>query len=426
MRSTLRRLPGTAIRRFLAAAAVAFAALVLVAPTVATAPLAPAAPPASQPPPAVDDSRLSPELLGVPIDSSQYAVARRTYETARQNFGLAQDAYYGAVAALGSLTGTEARLVTQIETAQRRRQQAEQRLAELRLSMEALAVASYVQGGLGQTIQTDDLDLDDAAEHGQEQALVRVVTDHHREDFDLNVRIRDHSTREIDRSALVLDGTRRRIAETTVARDRAGASALRLGAEVEQAAKAVSDSRMTAQVVGADFPLVAMDAFWRAAGKVNGEAPQCGLRWTILAGISRVEGVHGTWGGSSLDGDGATTQRITGPPLNGSRNTAVVGDTDGGLWDDDTTWDRGVGPMGFIPTSWRIFGSDGNGDNDLDPHNIYDAAEASARLLCWASAGLDTDPGLRAALFRYNRSQKYVDIVVNYIRGYDSLGLPPA
>src|SRR5690606_32615522 len=107
-------------------------------------------------------------------------------------------------------------------------------------------------------------------------------------------------------------------------------------------------------------------------------------------------------------------------------NTAVVGDTDGGLWDDDPTWDRGVGPMGFIPTSWRIFGSDGNGDGKADPHNIYDAAEASARLLCWASGALDTDEGLRAALFRYNRSQRYVDIVVGYIRGYDALGLPPA
>jgi hypothetical protein len=376
--------------------------------------------------PEVIDARLSPELATVPIDSSQYGVARARFVSVQSNLALAQDAFYRAAAAVNSLTGTEARLVTQIETAETRRLAAEQRLAELRQSIEALAVASYVRGGLGQTVQTDDLDLDDAAEHHEEQALVRVVTNHHREDYDTNVRIRDHSTREIERNTLLLDSTRQRIAETTVARDSAGASAIRLAAELEVARKAVADSRMTAQVIGADFPLVAMDAFWRAAGKINGEAPGCNLRWTILAGISRVEGVHGTWGGSSLDGDGGTTQRITGPPLNGSRNTAVVGDTDGGLWDDDTTWDRGVGPMGFIPTSWRIFGSDGNGDGNFDPHNIYDAAEASARLLCWASAGLDTDEGLRAALFRYNRSQRYVDIVAGYIRSYDALNLPPA
>jgi membrane-bound lytic murein transglycosylase B len=393
----------------------------------ATAPAAPAAPAvAAQATPEVDDSRLSPALATVPIDSSQYGVARSRFVTVQSNLTLAQDAFYRAAAAVTSLTGTEARLVTQIETAQARRLAAEQRLAELRESIEALAVDSYVRGGMGQTIQTDDLDLEDAAEHGQEQALVRVVTNHHREDYDTNVRVRDHSTREIERNTLLLDSTRQRIAETVAARDSAGASAVRLAVELEAARKAVADSRMTAQVIGADFPLVAMDAFWRAAGKVNGEAPGCGLRWTILAGISRVEGVHGTWAGSSLDGDGATTKRITGPPLNGERNTAVVRDSDGGLWDDDTTWDRGVGPMGFIPSSWRIFGSDGNGDGNFDPHNIYDAAEASARLLCWASAGLDAEEGLRAALFRYNRSQRYVDIVVGYIRSYDALNLPPA
>jgi membrane-bound lytic murein transglycosylase B len=380
--------------------------------------------PAQDATPEVDDSRLSPELRSVPIDSSQYGVARSRYVTTQSNLRLAEDAQARATAALESLVGTEARLVAQIETAAGRRLIAEQRLTELRASMESLAVATYVRGGLGQTIQTDDLDLEDADEHSREQALVRSVTENHREDFDKNVRIRDHSGREIERSTVLLDSTRQRIVETTAARDSAAASVYTLSIQLARDRKAVADSRLTAYVVGADFPLVALDAFWRAAGKVNTEIPTCGLRWTILAGISRVEGVHGTWGGSSLDGDGLTTQRITGPPLNGSRNTAVVGDTDGGLWDDDTTWDRGVGPMGFIPTSWRIFGSDGNGDGNFDPHNISDAAEASARLLCWASSGLNTDEGLRAALFRYNRSQRYVDIVVGHIGGYDGLGLP--
>lgn len=373
----------------------------------------------------MSDPRLSPELATVPIDSSQYAAARSRFLTVQSNLRLAQEAHARAAAGVDSLTGTEARLVGQIETAEARRRSAEQRLAELRQSIEALAVASYVRGGMAEPVETD-VDVEDASRRHEEEALVRVVTHHHREDYDENVRIRDQSTREVERSTRLLESTRDRLAESVAARDSAAASAFRLAGELEVARKAVADSRMTAQVVGADFPLVAMDAFWRAAGKVNAEAPGCGLRWTILAGISRVEGVHGTWGGSSLDGDGNTTQRITGPPLNGSRNTAVVGDTDGGLWDDDPTWDRGVGPMGFIPTSWRIFGSDGNGDGKADPHNIYDAAEASARLLCWASGALDTDEGLRAALFRYNRSQRYVDIVVGYIRGYDALGLPPA
>jgi hypothetical protein len=62
----------------------------------------------------------------------------------------------------------------------------------------------------------------------------------------------------------------------------------------------------------------------------------------------------------------------------------------------------------------------------FDPHNIYDAAEASARLLCRSRERLDIEENLRGALFNYNRSQRYVNIVHGYITGYDAvpLGLP--
>ena len=114
------------------------------------------------------------------------------------------------------------------------------------------------------------------------------------------------------------------------------------------------------------------------------ERPECGLRWTGLAGIGKVESGHGTYGGSRLSATGDTSQPIIGIPLDGSAGTAAIGDTDGGELDGDPTTDRAVGPMQFIPGSWRSLGRDGNGDGRADPSNIYDAALAAAGLLCRA------------------------------------------
>ena len=69
--------------------------------------------------------------------------------------------------------------------------------------------------------------------------------------------------------------------------------------------------------------------------------------------------------------------RITGPPLDG-RGVASIPDSDGGRWDGDATWDRAVGPMQFIPTTWRSLGRDGNADRVADPNNLFDAAVSAA------------------------------------------------
>lgn len=145
----------------------------------------------------------------------------------------------------------------------------------------------------------------------------------------------------------------------------------------------------------------------------------------MIAGIARVESGHGTYRGSTVAGDGRVTKEIIGIPLNGSNGTAVVRDSDGGYYDGDTTHDRAVGPMQFLPSSWLIYGDDGNRDTRADPQNIYDAALAAGRLLCWNGYRLDTDEGLDAALFGYNRSTEYVEIVRRHIDGYTKLELPP-
>ncbi len=123
--------------------------------------------------------------------------------------------------------------------------------------------------------------------------------------------------------------------------------------------------------------------------------------------------------GSRLGADGKTSNRIIGIVLDGSNNTAVVGDSDGGALDDDPEFDRAVGPMQFLPGSWRTLGRDGNGDGRADPDNMYDAALAAAGLLCRAGgSGLDTDAGLYRAALGYNASAAYASLVVRYAKGY--------
>ena len=108
----------------------------------------------------------------------------------------------------------------------------------------------------------------------------------------------------------------------------------------------------------------------------------------MLAGIGRIESNHGLFGGSvtRFSAAGTVSPRITGPPLDGN-GVASIADSDGGRWDGDVTWDRAVGPMQFIPTTWRSLGRDGNGDRIADPNNLFDAAVSAAGYLCLGGDG---------------------------------------
>ena len=75
-----------------------------------------------------------------------------------------------------------------------------------------------------------------------------------------------------------------------------------------------------------------------------------------------------------------------------SNGTATIHDTDRGVYDHDTVWDRVVGPMKFIPGTWRTVGGDLDGDGVKDPQDINDAAAATAIYLC-AGPGDLADPG---------------------------------
>lgn len=155
------------------------------------------------------------------------------------------------------------------------------------------------------------------------------------------------------------------------------------------------------------IPSRALRAYVAAAASANGSSPACGIGWNTLAAIGSVESGHGTHGGGSLDMDGQAGGAIVGPSLDGE-GFAAIPDTDGGALDGDARWDRAVGPMQFIPSTWRLVGRDGNGDGKADPFNIDDAAVSAATYLCLHGRDLRTSQGWTQAIYSYNQSDAYI------------------
>jgi membrane-bound lytic murein transglycosylase B len=176
---------------------------------------------------------------------------------------------------------------------------------------------------------------------------------------------------------------------------------------------------------GRAIPALSLRAYREAAAWAAGYAPDCRLSWTILAGIGRIESDHGLFGGSAtrFSAGGAVSPRITGPPLDG-RGVAAIPDSDGGRWDGDTVWDRAVGPMQFLPGTWRSLGRDGNGDQVADPNNLFDAAVSAAGYLCLSGGDLSDPAQLRQAVYGYNHSWPYVDAVLGWAGQYQGGVVP--
>ncbi len=94
-----------------------------------------------------------------------------------------------------------------------------------------------------------------------------------------------------------------------------------------------------------------------------------GLSWTILAAIGQIESGHG---------------RNDGPSKAGA-----------------------LGPMQFLPSTWRVWGIPGFGDTTADIMNPYDAVPSAARYLC-ASGAAAGGASLYRAIFAYNHADWYV------------------
>ena len=229
--------------------------------------------------------------------------------------------------------------------------------------------------------------------------------------------------------------------------------------------------RLPKFVEGTDIPLVALNAYVVAERLLAKEDPTCKIEWWMLAGIGKIESIHGHFGDSTLNRNGHTTEIIRGPALDGRvlegaeflaegavlpeastltesvaaptpapatapspssdganpassgettadaatdaapipviKRLALIEDTDGGTLDRDTVYDRAVGPMQFIPQTWKTYKADANADDNSDPQNIYDAALASARYLCVATSSMATEQGRKTAFFAYNHDEEY-------------------
>lgn len=164
----------------------------------------------------------------------------------------------------------------------------------------------------------------------------------------------------------------------------------------------------SAVTTGGTLPSTVFAAYLRAEAELSRSTPGCGLRRQLLAAIGQVE--SGQARGGRVGPDGTASPPILGPRLDGN-GFARITDTDGGAYDGDTVYDRAVGPMQFIPSTWAVWGADGNGDGRADPSNVYDAALAAGRYLCAGGRDL-SDPGdLDRAVLGYNRSRAYLRTV---------------
>ncbi|WP_233358807.1 lytic transglycosylase domain-containing protein [Thermomonospora amylolytica] len=136
--------------------------------------------------------------------------------------------------------------------------------------------------------------------------------------------------------------------------------------------------RGTAKVLNLNAP-----QYRQAAGYLDlyrQAARRCpGLSWTVLAAIGQVESDHGRNAGRSSAG--------------------------------------ALGPMQFLPSTWRHYGVDGDRDGKADIMNPYDAIPAAARYLCDHGAGRG-GRSLYDAVYAYNHAHWYVQKVLDLARAY--------
>jgi membrane-bound lytic murein transglycosylase B len=165
------------------------------------------------------------------------------------------------------------------------------------------------------------------------------------------------------------------------------------------------------------IPITTLQAYGYATRVAQVENPDCHLAWTTLAGIGMVESHHGTYRGALIDANGDVSPPIRGVRLDGTNgNLAIVDQEASG--DGDPVYARAMGPMQFIPETWRLYGVDANNDGIVSADNIDDAALAAAGYLCYSGKDLSTPRGWMTALRAYNHSEAYARAVRDWAAAY--------
>ena len=161
------------------------------------------------------------------------------------------------------------------------------------------------------------------------------------------------------------------------------------------------------------IPARAVQGYGYAEIVLQSETPGCHLDWNTLAGIGMVESDQGRYGGAALAADGTETKPVIGPALDGSDGRRNLPAVDHGLLTGDPVYDHAVGPMQLLPETWYQYADPGT-----NPQNIDAAAIAAGRYLCADGRDLATAAGWWAAIFAYNQSTSYADLVFHYADTY--------
>ncbi|MGV9677662.1 lytic transglycosylase domain-containing protein [Nocardia sp. NPDC003482] len=172
------------------------------------------------------------------------------------------------------------------------------------------------------------------------------------------------------------------------------------------------------------MPGIAHAAYLNAERVLAQENPDCHMPWSVLAGIGRIESHHAN---GKADAKGNPIDPIYGPVLDGSlAGNQMVRATDGELDGGMRGFTRAVGPMQFLPETYRKFAADGDGDGISDPQNLFDAALTAGKYLC--SGGLDMNDLSQQskAIMRYNNSMAYVANVMAWEVAYRTGVAPQA
>src|SRR3954462_15934872 len=138
----------------------------------------------------------------------------------------------------------------------------------------------------------------------------------------------------------------------------------------------LSASPQNLTVRAQQIPRRVLAAYVSAAKTIDRAQPRCHLRWYELAGIGYIESGHAHNGGSEAKHwNGVAKPPIFGPLLDGRAGVAWR-DTDGGGLEKNTEWERAVGPMQFMPSTWAVWGADGNRDRRAEPQHKQHATPA--------------------------------------------------
>jgi len=166
------------------------------------------------------------------------------------------------------------------------------------------------------------------------------------------------------------------------------------------------------------IPVVAVQAYGYAELVVTRTAPNCHLSWTTIAAIASVESSHGSANGAVLGADGSVQPPIYGLQLDGKGGRQLIRDTDQGLVDSDPAFDRAVGPLQFIPSTWNEMKVDADNSGAPDPNDIDDASLAAALYLCKGGRDLSKADAWWDAILSYNAVRPYAQKVFDTANEY--------